>query len=571
MSFSREKEPRPPHMTPIEIAREIFPNNLPSPEELEKKYPPRKLPKNAEVTRVGPSPTGQMHIGTLYVGLLSERIAHQTGGRFFLRVEDTDTKREVPGATEYIIKSFDQFGIPFDEGKNANGSDRGSYGPYTQSERQKIYHAYIKKLLEQGGAYVCFATPEELDSLRATQAAEGVLRTGYYGKWALWRDKSPEEVMATLRSKKSYVIRFKSNGSHDRKIKINDLVYGQREFAENDQDIVLMKSDGLPTYHLAHVIDDHLMRTTLVVRGDEWLPSVPTHLQLFEAFGFEPPKYAHVAPLNKLEEKDGKISKRKLSKRKDPEAGVRYFVEHGYPAEAVKEYLLYLANAEFENWRKDNPNTDFTKFELTFKGLQGSSGPLFDFAKLNDISKEKIASFSAEEVYVRTLDWAQQYDKSFAKLLMKDPAYAKSIFAIERGDAQARKDISTWADIPKEFEYFFDERFKNKLGDIETQLKDISKQDLESVVRDFLTTYTPTDTKDEWFAKLKRVGGAHGFAENTKEYKKNPDAFKGNMADVAKIFRVLLTGRTQTPDLYSIMQTMGPDRVAKRLSIILQL
>lgn len=544
-----------------EVIATIFPEPVATLAALEERYPPRDLPANAVVTRVGPSPTGFMHIGTLYVGLLSERFAHQTGGACFIRIEDTDKKREVEGAADFIFGAFKHFDIAFDEGVGEPAT--GAYGPYIQSLRAPIYHSGVKHLLESGKAYPCFCSAEELDELRTRQQAQGA-RPGYYDEWALWRDRPADEVIAALREGRPYVIRFRSPGGIERKVHTNDMIYGERFVAENDQDIVILKSDGLPTYHLAHVLDDHLMRTTQVIRGDEWLPSLPTHLQLFEAFGWTPPAYAHIAPINKL---DGG-SRRKLSKRKDPEASVGYFVDLGYPPEALIEYLLNLANSNFEDWRKENPSADYRRFTLSFEKLRNSNGPLFDFVKLDSISRELVARMTTEELKTKIIAWAQVHDPAFADLLNTNPEYTIQILGIERDGPKVRKDIAKWSDVKLEIEFFFDTHFQQTPASCNPLLANLA-EDVPRIVTAFMTVYSPEDDRETWFSKMKGIASDNGFAERAADYKNNPDSFKGTVADVAKVFRVLLSGRAQTPDLHSVMQVMGRERVFARLSAAL--
>jgi len=547
------------------ITKLLFPRSLPKVAELENKYPLRKLQEGAMVTRIAPSPTGFMHIGGLYTALISERFAHQTKGIFYLRIEDTDRKREVDGASILISKSLYQYGIKIDEGIGINGKDFGSYGPYKQSRREEIYKAVIKSLLERGSAYPCFCTPQELEDIRHRQEAQGS-RLGYYGPWAKWRDKSVQEISQAILEKKPYTIRFKSNGDFKNKVVIRDELLGTKEFRENDQDIVILKSDGLPTYHMAHVIDDHFMRTTHVIRGDEWLSSLPLHLQLFESMEWEPPHYAHISPIQKVEG----LSKRKLSKRKDPESNVEYYDQQGYPNSAILEYLLNLANSNFEDWRKANSEASIYKFILTFDRLKNSNGAIFDFDKLNDISKEIISGYSPESAYNNMLKWAKQHDVSFARLLEQNPDYSKNIIGIERsGDARRRKDLATWAEAREGMAFFFDENFSLMKKDLDDKLSDFTKENVNNVIQLFMADYVERDTKQEWFDKLKNIAGKNNYAESTKEYKNNPGIYRGNIADVARIFRVALTGMTQTPDLYSIMQVMGTDRVLSRLSSVI--
>lgn len=548
-----------------EIVRAIFPEQLPTPADLEARFPPRPLGETSMVTRVGPSPTGFMHIGTLYVALLSERFAHQSGGVFFLRLEDTDKKREVEGAADFINEAFEHFGIAFDEGRLRGGSHVGRYGPYTQSERAGIYHSYVRHLVEKDLAYPCFCATGELEALRARQQAEGV-RPGYYGHWAKCRHKPAVQTLEALRNGLTYVIRFKSPGDVERRLMFEDLIFGPRMIPENDQDVVILKSDRLPTYHFAHVVDDHLMRTTHVIRGDEWLSSVAVHLQLFAALEWKAPAYVHIAPINKL---DGN-SRRKLSKRKDPEASVSYFIDAGYPPEAVIEYLLNIANSNFEDWRQANPNADYRDFPASIEKLRGSSGPLFDFPKLDSISRDVVARLPTAELQRRLVEWAKAHDPDFAAMLEKDPAYTLRMLNIEREGPKIRKDIGKWSEVRGDIEFFFDEWFHQEVDEAVSKLGSVQLDDAIQIVEAFTRSYRPTDDPQQWLDNIKAIAKSLGFAEKMGEYKRNPDAYKGTVADVAKVLRVLLTGRTQTPDLYSIMQAMGEDRVFSRLSIALQ-
>lgn len=539
------------------VVAAVFPEEVLTLDALEARYPPRDLPAGAMVTRVGPSPTGFMHIGTLYVGLICERFAHQTGGACFIRLEDTDRKREVEGAADLIFGGFDHFGVRFDEHSRTGGA----YDPYVQSERAFAYHAAVRALMERGLAYPCFATAEELDAMRALQQAQGA-RPGYYGKWAKWRDRPAAEVMAELKAGTPFVVRFRSPGDIERKTTVDDLIYGERTVAENDQDIVILKSDGLPTYHMAHVVDDHFMRTTHVIRGDEWLPSLPTHLQLFEAMDWTPPAFAHISPINKL---DGS-SKRKLSKRKDPEATVSYFIDLGYPPEAVIEYLLNLANSNFEDWRRDNPTADYRDFAFTMEKLKNSNGPLFDFVKLDNISRDVVARLSTEDLRDQVIAWGRTFDPDFAARLDAEPDYSLRFLGIERDGPKVRKDIARWSDVRAEVDFFFDEVFAQTPLSLDAVSDRLTADDVRPIVQAFMAVYDPADSSEVWFDKIKAIARDHGFAEKAGDYKRDPDAYKGTVADVAKVFRVLLAGRPQTPDLYSIMQAMGQERVFERLS-----
>jgi len=544
-------------MTP-EILDLLFPNKLPTVDEILAKYPPRQLPEGACVTRVGPSPTGNMHIGTLYQALCAERVAHQSGGVFFLRLEDTDQKRELEGAAELIVSSLSRYGIHLDEGAGPNGTDIGNYGPYTQSKRKEIYQAFAKSLAEKGLAYPCFCTEEDVEMRRKIQTKQG-LRPGYYGVHAKCRTLTDEEVLANLKAGKPWVLRFKSPGKYENRITIKDLIRGNLSMPENDMDIVIIKGDGLPTYHFAHAVDDHLMGTTIVSRADEWIASLPLHVQLFTALGWEPPKYAHLAPIQKID--NG--SRRKLSKRLDPEASIAYYWECGYPEEAQVEYLLNLLNASFEDWRRANPTLPAFDFVMNFNKISNTAGALFDMVKLNSIAREVVARMSAEEVYDKVLTWAKEYKPEYAALLENNREKCIAIFNIERGiGAKSRKDLFKWEDAEHETEFFF-----NRPAYDESLLAPMTHADIQKVAADFATIYDPADDNQAWFAKVKQVAEQNGFATDMKAYKADPSGFKGSVADVAKILRVAITGRTQSPDLCSIMKILGKEEVVERLKI----
>lgn len=548
-------------MTP-EIINLIFPNPLPTPAEVEARYPRRSLPDGAKVTRVAPSPTGFMHIGGLYAGLLSERVAHQSGGVFYLRVEDTDQKRKVDGAVELIVNSLGRYGIRADEGVDKDGHDFGPYAPYTQSLRKEIYHTFIKSLLEKDLAYPCFCAAEDLDIMRKIQEKTGV-RPGYYGKYAKCRNLSDEEVLANLKAGKPFVIRFKSMGDNNKRLVVKDLIKGEMALPENDIDVVIMKSDGLPTYHFAHAVDDHLMGTTHVTRGDEWISSVPLHIQLFVALGWKAPKYAHFAPLQKTENGN----KRKLSKRHDPEASIVYFWEKGYPEDALVEYMLNLINASFEDWRRNNPDKPAFDFPVNFNKISNAAGALFDFVKLHSISKEVIARMTAEQVFDATLKWATDYHPILAERLKNNRDYVIRILDIERNiGKKSRKDLAKWEDVEPELTYFFDDLFTTTPADKKALLAPLSDSDVRQIADDFAAVYNPTEDKDTWFTHIKAIAEKHGFATDMKAFKADPTAFKGNVSDVAKILRVLITGRDKTPDLFEIMRILGTDKVRKRLA-----
>ena len=522
----------------------------------EEKYPNRNLKEGAVVTRYAPSPTGVMHIGGLYQALIAKKLSKQTDGVFFLRIEDTDQKREIENGVSEIVSSLKDFGMEADEGMLTDTEEKGNYGPYKQSLRKEIYQAYAKYLIEQGKAYPCFCTPEDVEQIRQKQESAKI-RPGYYGVWAKCRNITVEEAIEKIKNGDKYIIRFKSLGREDRKIKHHDIIKGNVDFPENDQDVVIIKADGLPTYHFAHAIDDHLMHTTHVIRGDEWLSSVPLHLQLFHELGFKAPKYAHIAPIMKND--DG--NKRKLSKRKDPEAAVSYYAKEGIPAEAVKEYLLNIANSSFENWRRQNKDKSIDEFELQLNKMS-VSGALFDMVKLLDVSKIVISKMSAEEVYEKSLNWATKYDENLAKLL-ENKEYALKVFGIERGNQKPRKDIAKWSDV---MEYMYDESFNSQLHKDEYQVIN-DKEDIKKILKLYIEKYyDANDDKQTWFNKIKELAGEMGYAKEVKEFKANPGVYKAHVGDVSTVIRIALTKRTNTPDMYEIMKVLGKDRVISRLN-----
>ena len=527
----------------------------------EEKYPERNLPEGAIVTRFAPSPTGFVHIGGLYQALVARTVAEKTGGVFFLRVEDTDQKREVENGVTGIVNSLKDFDMAPDEGMISDTEEIGNYGPYKQSLRKEIYQAYAKYMLEQGKAYPCFCTTEDLEEIRNKQET-AKLRTGYYGAWAKCRNLSVEEMAEKIKAGEPYIIRFKSLGREDRKIKHKDVIKGNVDFPENDQDIVIIKADGLPTYHFAHAVDDHLMHTTHVIRSDEWLSSVPLHLQLFHELGFKAPKYAHISPIMK----NDNGGKRKLSKRKDPEAAVSYYKEQGVPTDAVKEYLLNIANSTFENWRRANPDKKMEEFDFQLNKMS-VSGALFDMVKLLDIGKTVISKMTAEDVYEKALEWAKVYDNELADLL-KDKEYALKVFGIERGNKKPRKDIAKWSDVKENISYMYDSEFYNNVQEYPYQPAILNKEDISKILDLYIEKYyDENDDKQTWFNKIKEVAGEMGYAKEVKEFKANPGMYKAHVGDVSTVLRVALTARTNTPDMYEIMQVLGKDRIAKRFEI----
>lgn len=535
------------------LAKLLFPDVTETPEELEARFPQRNLPEGAVVTRMAPSPTGFVHLGNLVQGLTSERMAHQSGGVLFLRVEDTDAKREVPGAVEVLINTLKHYGIQFDEGATMEG-DNGIYGPYRQRQRASIYHVYAKKLVFEGKAYPCFCTEEELAAMREQQEANKE-NTGYYGKYAMWRDRSMEDIQAQLDAGNPWVLRFRSTGSIENQFKFDDLVKGKLTITENDIDHVLLKSDGIPTYHFAHAVDDHLMRTTHVVRGDEWLPTLPFHIQLFQALGFKLPKYVHIGPLMKM---DGN-SKRKLSKRKDPELALTYYKAEGFPVSAVYEYIMTLLNSNYEDWRRANPDTPAVDFKFSPKKLN-PAGSLFDYAKLVDVSKNVISRMSAEDVYAQLAQWAREFDPDFGDKLTSDPEYAKKILAIGRGGKKPRKDLAVWKDAKPYMGFFYDDYLGRPQFD-----EKFDKALVIDVLNRFLEVFDIADDANTWFDKVKAITNDIGFTTDMKAYKADPAAFPGTVADVSTMIRLAVTGQHNSPDLYTVMQILGKERTVARI------
>ena len=540
------------------LAELLYPNITETPEEVEARFPERNNPEGAVITRMAPSPTGFVHLGNLVQGLTSERMAHQSDGVLFLRVEDTDAKREVPGAVEVLINTLKHYGIQFDEGATVDG-DSGNYGPYRQRQRASIYHVFAKKLVAEGHAYPCFCTEEELSAMREQQEA-GKETTGYYGKYAIWRDRTLDEVKEQLDKGASWVLRFRSTGSIENQFKFDDLVKGKLTITENNVDHVLLKSDGIPTYHFAHAVDDHLMHTTHVVRGDEWLPSLPFHIQLFKTLGFKLPKYVHIGPLMNM---DGN-SKRKLSKRKDPELALTFYKAEGFPVEAVLEYLMTLLNSNYEDWRRANPTADMGEFKFSPKKLN-PAGNLFDYAKLTDVSKNEIAKMDAEKVYTLLTEWAQEFDPDFAAKLTSDKDFAVSILSIGRGGKKPRKDMATWKEAKPYMGFFYDAYLEKPVFD-----ERFSKEIIVSVLNKFIDRYDYADDSAVWFDKVKAITEEIGFTSDMKAYKADPDAFPGTVADVSTFIRQAVTGKTNSPDLYTVMQILGRERSIDRIKKVIE-
>jgi glutamyl-tRNA synthetase len=545
-------------MDPKKLADKLFPDVTETIETLEAKYPARSLTDGAEVTRFAPSPTGFLHTGSLFTAMVARNLAARTGGVFFVRLEDTDTKRSIDGSEIQLLEQMRLFGVEPMEGFKGT-HDFGPYGPYKQSERAGIYRAVIKRMVELNLAYPCFATVEELDALREQQQADGVV-PGYYGKYAKYRDHNLNEVEDMLNSGKPYVMRFRSKGDHTRYIKIKDLIRGDLELSENDQDLVILKSDGLPTYHFAHVVDDHFMRTTTVSRGEEWLPSLPIHLQMFAALNWQHPKYAHLPVISKT---DGGV-KRKLSKRKDPEASVSYFIEKGYPIESVIEYLMTIANSNYESWRTENPSLNRVEFPFSFSKMS-LDGAIFDIVKIESISKDMISKVPAKELCELVEAWSKVHDKNLYSLVSRDKEYFASVLNVERERPNPRKDFAKYADILPVAGFFYDFEFEvtraiqpahNWKASPEARSKALMSIDDELLSK--------TD-EQSWLEAIKSRASACGFAANNKDYKANPSAYAGNFADFMEVIRVALTNSKQSPSMFEIMKVLGPTKVKSRL------
>ena len=548
-------------MTYKDLADVIFPNITKTIEDYEKEYPERDLKEGAKVTRYAPSPTGFMHIGNFYQVVVNYLLAKQSGGVFFLRNEDTDQKREIEGAVEYIMHVLEHYKFIPDECEIKNGETRGNYGPYIQSERKEIYHAFIKHLISEGKAYPCFLTQEEMDSIRESQTRDK-RRIGIYGRYAKYRNLPIEEAAERVKNGEPFVIRLKSEGNFNTKFKFEDLAFGTMEMPENDIDTVIMKSSNqLPTYHFAHLVDDHLMRTTHVIRGQEWVSSVPTHYELFKMFGFKMPKYVHTPLILK---KDGdKI--RKISKRLDPEARMTYYEEKGYPIYSVIEAIMTIANSNYEQWREGHPDAPFTEFEFSPKKMS-ASGALFDLDKLDNISKNYLSKLKATEVFDLLDTWSKEYDKEFNELINKDKEYTTNILNIEREQKKPRKDYAYMAEVKNYIWYMYDELFTNPEYQFDEKF---SKDDINEVLNTYFESYyDENDDKDTWFNKMKDMAEKLGYETNMKEYKEHPEAKKGSIADVSNIIRVGVTSLSQTPDLYIILKLLGKDRIKNRLDML---
>lgn len=539
------------------LAELLFPDVVNGPDYYEKKFPERDLPKGAEVTRMAPSPTGFIHLGNLYSALADERIAHRNGGVFYLRIEDTDEKRKVDGAVETIINVLRYFDIEFDEGAGfTDAVPQNVYGPYFQRQRVEIYHAYAKDLVKRGLAYPCFCTEEELEEVRKEQEEDKAM-TGYYGKYAVCRNLTLEDIEAKLKAGLTYVLRLRSAGSPDKEIVFHDRIMGEIKLPENIHDIVLLKRDGVPTYHFAHAIDDHLMRTTMVIRGGEWLASVPTHYELFHVLGFKMPSYGHTAHLMKFDEETG--GKRKLSKRKDPELSLDYYRKDGYHPMAMKVYLLTLLNSNFEEWYEKFPDKDIKEFPFSVEKMS-QSGALFDKDKLHNICKNELAKLSEEEMYDFLYDWAAGNEPEKAKVWFADREKMLAILRLYMGIGmkRRRKDFIYAKQIFELIGYFFEEN--NGAEEFK-----FDKDTVKEILKEYLAGYDHNDDNSAWFDKLKKVADNLSFASDMKAYKANPENYKGSISDIAEVVRIAVTGRANTPDLWTIIHIIGEDAMKAKI------
>lgn len=548
-------------MNNFDLANLIFSDVNETVEDLEKRFPKRNLSENALVTRFAPSPTGFLHTGSLFTSLIAYKLAKDSNGVFYIRLEDTDTKREIEGSGEDLLKQLKAFNIIPMEGYLGD-HEVGSYGPYKQSERASIYRVVIKHLIEMGRAYPCFCTSEDLDALRKDQEAKK-LTPGYYGEFAKCRNISVDEAYERIKNGEHYVIRFKSNGNHENKIKVHDLIRGDLELSENDQDIVILKSDGLPTYHFAHAVDDHFMRTNCVTRGEEWLSSLPIHIELFNTLGFELPSYAHLPVIMKLDNGN----RRKLSKRKDDEAAVSYFLKDGYPVEALIEYLLTIANSNFEEWKAEHKTTSNDEFKLTFEKMS-LDGALFDIMKLKFISKEILSRMSKEEITNRAYEWAKVYDEKLLHLIDLDRNYFMAIMNIEREKENPRKDYEKFSDIFNIIKFFYKDYYLELMQNELPFNPFIDKSVIKSLLKEFIDTLDLSLDEQNWFNSLKELGKKFGFAESNKIYKQNKDQYIGHVGDVAEILRITFTSSKQSPNLYYVLQILGKEQLKERIDFV---
>lgn len=549
--------------TNADLAELLFPDVTMTIDDLERKYPMRELPEGAQVTRFAPSPTGFLHTGSLFTTLISYLTAKKSGGVYFFRLEDTDTKRTIQGSGDLLIQELAQFGLVADEGYFPDG-DKGAYGPYKQSERREIYKAVIKELVRRGRAYPDFCTPEDLEKIRKFQEEHKIL-PGYYGAYARDRNLSVEQRIEKIKAGTPWVIRFRSEGDHDKKTKFVDAIRGEIELQDNDTDVVILKSDGLPTYHFAHVCDDHFMRTTIITRGEEWIPSTPIHLDMFRALGWKPPKYAHIPSIMKLDHGN----KRKLSKRKDPEAAVSYFLDNGYCPKALLVYLMSIANSNFEEWSIAHKSFDLNEFPFSLKKMS-LDGALFDEGKLNYFSKEVIAKMPLDELFIAVKDYADAHDEEFAKRIKESPEYVKRILNIEKDRKNPRKDYAKYSDIYPLIKFFFHDEWERKLAEGLSFPSRYEASDVKSLLLDLRDHMAFGEDETTWWNGVKEIASAHGFASSNKDYKANPDAYLGSVSDGAELLRIAITTSSQSPNLHEILEILGPEEVKLRLEKICQ-
>lgn len=545
-------------MENTKLAELLFPHIDKDPSYYEALYPPRGLKEGANVTRIGPSPTGFVHLGNLYNAIVGERLAHQSGGTFYLRVEDTDAKREVEGAVELVLSSMRYFGITFDEGAVIDG-DHGSYGPYRQRQRKEIYQCFAKQLVQRGLAYPCFCSEEQLADMREKQISKK-LNFGYYDEWAVCRDLPYEEIEKRVKNGEAYVLRFRSSGNIENTVEVFDGIRGTLKLQENYQDFVLLKSDGIPTYHFAHVIDDHLMRTTHVARGEEWLSTLPIHVQLFDTFGWERPVYCHTPVLMKM---DGE-TKRKLSKRKDPELGLDYYRKEGYDPAAIWEYLMTVLNSNFEEWRTEHPDVPIGAFPFRLDKMS-NSGALFDMMKFEDISREVLLRTPAKEIYQKMAAWLKDYDPEFYPVFTNDPEFSTQAIDVGRSGDRPRKDLVNWKQAKEFLSFYYDETFRYESPFPEN----VDATDRKEIAKRYLDTLDFADDKDTWWQKVKDIAEDMGYALQPKKYKKNPELYKGSITDVSNVIRIALTGRANSPDIYEISRVLGEERASARVQALL--
>ena len=536
------------------LADLLFPHIDKTPEYYEEHFPKRILPEGAKVTRLGPSPTGFIHLGNLYGAFADERLAHQSGGVFYLRIEDTDDKRYVEGAVETIIKSLDFFGINFDEGALLDG-ETGSYGPYYQSRRGEIYQCFAKEMVKKGQAYPCFLTEDEINEIRAYQEANK-LNPGIYGQFAKCRDMTLDEIQSKMDAGLPYVVRLKSDGNTEEPahITVADGIRGELSMPENNQDIVILKTNGIPTYHFAHVIDDHFMRTTHVVRGAEWIPSLPIHMELFTKLGFEMPVFCHTGQLMKIDEEG---NKRKLSKRKDPELSLDYYRNEGYHPDAVREYLLTILNSNFEEWRIANPDAPVSEFDFTTEKMNGG-GALFDLNKLEDVSKDVLVKIPSGTLYSFIRGWAEEFRQNLLPVL-EDKAYWLKVLDLDRTGEKPRKDLIKASQIIEYFRYFFEYKKQD-------QFPAEAAADAKDILTRYLDSYDHSDDQSSWFEKIRGITADLGYAVKPKDFKKHPEDYKGHVGHVSTVIRIAITGRAQSPDIWEIQQIMGEAMTRERIN-----